>query len=523
MGVVGALMQMGPAAVEPLLPLLKHEDPKLRCLAAGLLSKIPDPRLVVPLMAALHDPEAGVVQCAASGLVLLDDPRAAAPLAALLKDPMSLRLQQRGGADPAKAEPSPSTPAANSIKAATLLRWLDDASQPGWQPIAVWLCGRLGVTQAADRVFGFLTQAGPDQLLVAQALVRLKDPRGTGPLLESVRHAAAELDRPSLEETLAAPVPIGQAKPGGAAPPVEAAKSPVAGEEDTKASTPTERTGNVEDLEWEMARGMETLASLGPPAFDPLVGALKDQQPRMRVFAANTLGQLGDPRAVAALAAALKDPDERVRTAAEEALRRQKARTDAAFESQQRNAGAEALLPTLQDGPEDPAPVASAEASPQDAGQPSDPLKTQCQQNLRELYAGIEAYKKIHGDIPNWLSDLVPQHVSRTNVFVCPTQIDTIATYPGLEDPRIRTSYTYDFCSREVPNTVWGGSRATMKDWKNRQRKLYGDAVPMIRCTHHDRVLNISYGGELFESSVSWEGDERFQKLSAGKEQGPGP
>ena len=60
-----------------------------------------------------------------------------------------------------------------------------------------------------------------------------------------------------------------------------------------------------------------------------------------------------------------------------------------------------------------------------------------------------------------------------------------------------------------------------MKDWKNRQRKIYGDAVPMIRCTHHDRVLNISYGGELFESSVTWESDDRFLQLGKGLEERP--
>ena len=191
-------------------------------------------------------------------------------------------------------------------------------------------------------------------------------------------------------------------------------------------------------------------------------------------------------------------------------------------ESRPREASAEAPLPTVIYGPDEPMAPATMETSPQDTTQAADPLKRQCQQNLRELYAGIKAYEKSHGDIPNWLSDLVPQYIANTNMLICPTQTDTITTYAGLEDPRLKTSYTYDFCAREVPDTVWGGSRATMKDWKNRQRKLYGDAVPMIRCIHHDRVLNISYGGEVFESSLSWEGDERFQKLSDGRQERPG-
>ena len=160
---------------------------------------------------------------------------------------------------------------------------------------------------------------------------------------------------------------------------------------------------------------------------------------------------------------------------------------------------------------------------PQDAKLPSDQVeKNQCQLNLRKMFAAVKAYQKVHGDTPDWLSDLVPTYLADTNILVCPAARRTsVRTYPGLEDPRIPTSYTYDFCARQVPSTVWGGAPVTMKDWKNRQRKIYGEALPMIRCTHHDRVLNISYGGELFESSVSWESDDRFLQLGKGLEERP--
>ena len=159
----------------------------------------------------------------------------------------------------------------------------------------------------------------------------------------------------------------------------------------------------------------------------------------------------------------------------------------------------------------------------QDAKLPLDQVeKSQCQLDLRELFAAVKAYQKVHGDTPDWLSDLVPTYLADTNILVCPAARRTsVRTYPGLEDPRIPTSYTYDFCARKVPNTVWGGAPVTMKDWKNRQRRIYGDALPMIRCTHHDRVLNVSYGGELFESSVSWESDDRFLELAKGLEERP--
>ena len=166
---------------------------------------------------------------------------------------------------------------------------------------------------------------------------------------------------------------------------------------------------------------------------------------------------------------------------------------------------------------------ASDKAAHQDGKLADDQMEqSQCRQNLKMIYTAVRAYQKVYQDTPAWLSNLVPVYLANTNILVCPAARRTnVRTYPGLEDPLITTSYTYDFCAREVPNTVWGGAPATMKDWKNRQRKLYGDAVPMIRCIHHDRVLNISYGGELFESSVTWESDARFIKLSRDKEPGP--
>jgi len=525
MFVVGSLMQMGAAAMEPLISRLKDGDPKVRCLAAQMLSEIPDRRLVEPLIGVLQDSEPEVVQSAARGLVFLDDPRAAGSLVALLQDPKSPSVKPKHAPGQTQATTAARATKTNSIKVATLLRRLDDSSQPARQEIAAWLSGRLGAKQACDHLFALLAKPTSDSFVVAQALVRLRDPRGIDPLMQAVREAATEMDRPSLEKSMAAPAPVSAAKPGVTPTPLGAANMPTAvkqGAEAAAESLQPPRSKTLEHLDWTMDRGAEALASLSAPAFEPLLQTLKDQQPRMRVFAANTLGRLSDPRAVGPLTAALKDPDERVRSAAEAAVRQTPSRPDTQRESQQRDASATVPLPKLLDGPEEPEVMVVIEASPPDNEPSADSLKRQCQQNLRELYAGIKVYQKSHRDLPDWLSDLVPEHISKTNIFVCPTQTETITTYPGLEDPRIKTSYTYDFCARAIPNTVWGGSPVTMKDWKNRQRKLYGDAVPMIRCTHHDRVLNVSYGGELFESSVSWENDERFLKLSSGREQGPG-
>ena len=270
---------------------------------------------------------------------------------------------------------------------------------------------------ACDPLFALLAKAPCDPLLLAQALVRLKDPRGIDPLLKAVSRAATELDLPSLMDSMAAPPPTVAAKPGATESVPEVSTQPATapqGAEPADASMPEPRTESVESLEWTMARGFEALVSLGPLAFEPLVQSLGDGNARLRVFAANGLGRLGDPRAVAPLTAALKDPDERVRSAAEEALRRVQAPPGAQPESQPREASPEAALPTVIYGPDEPMAPATMETSPQDTTQPADPLKRQCQQNLRELYAGIKAYEKSHGDIPNWLSDLVPQYIANT-------------------------------------------------------------------------------------------------------------
>ncbi len=53
----------------------------------------------------------------------------------------------------------------------------------------------------------------------------------------------------------------------------------------------------------------EALAALGPAALPALLPALGDPDPRLRMWAAYTLGVLGDPGAVPALIAALDDDD----------------------------------------------------------------------------------------------------------------------------------------------------------------------------------------------------------------------
>lgn len=64
------------------------------------------------------------------------------------------------------------------------------------------------------------------------------------------------------------------------------------------------------------------LAALGPAALAPLLSALDDPDPRLRMWAAYTLGMIGDAGAVPALMQALEDTDPGVAKWAAAALRR---------------------------------------------------------------------------------------------------------------------------------------------------------------------------------------------------------
>ena len=64
------------------------------------------------------------------------------------------------------------------------------------------------------------------------------------------------------------------------------------------------------------------LAALGPDALVPLLSALDDPDPRLRMWAAYTLGMIGDAGAVPALMQALEDTDPGVAKWAAAALRR---------------------------------------------------------------------------------------------------------------------------------------------------------------------------------------------------------
>ncbi len=145
-----------------------------------------------------------------------------------------------------------------------------------------------------------------------------------------------------------------------------------------------------------------------------------------------------------------------------------------------------------------------AAAAKTDYGTPAE--KEQCSQNLRRIHEAIQAYRKDQHEVPNWLSDLVPKYLEDLNCLTCPVsrrtgQLDTL----GLSDPKLAISYAYQFGDQPIPASFSGGSKRTMREWKRAQMGIVGDIVPIVRCRHHLPQLNLSFGGQVFESPPGWE------------------
>lgn len=129
-----------------------------------------------------------------------------------------------------------------------------------------------------------------------------------------------------------------------------------------------------------------------------------------------------------------------------------------------------------------------------------------CTRNLKIIYDAIQAYQYDHKDLPNWLSDLVPDYISDPNVLICPVCRRTGRTeMPPLADPKVACSYVFEFSPAPVGSALAGGVRHTRREWKRRQMGLVGSAVPMVRCRNHNPYLNLGFNGTVYGSPPQWE------------------
>ena len=129
-----------------------------------------------------------------------------------------------------------------------------------------------------------------------------------------------------------------------------------------------------------------------------------------------------------------------------------------------------------------------------------------CVRNLKVIYDAIQAYQYDHKDLPNWLSDLVPDYLNDPNVLICPVCRRTGRTEaPPLADPKLACSYLYEFSPVPVGKVQPGDPVHTRREWKRRQMGLVGSGVPIVRCRHHNPILNLAFNGTVYESPPQWE------------------
>lgn len=136
----------------------------------------------------------------------------------------------------------------------------------------------------------------------------------------------------------------------------------------------------------------------------------------------------------------------------------------------------------------------------------AEPQKAACNKNLQKIYKAIQAYRADHKDLPNWMSELVPQYIEDKTLFICPSVKESGQPVTmGIIDPNLKSSYIYEFCAQPIPGEIWGGDTMTMRDWKRLQMAMVGGDVPMLRCHNHDKALNIGFNGRAYESDTTWE------------------
>lgn len=135
-----------------------------------------------------------------------------------------------------------------------------------------------------------------------------------------------------------------------------------------------------------------------------------------------------------------------------------------------------------------------------------------CRTNLDQIGQAILAYRKAQQTLPDRLSDLLHGYLANPEVLSCPTskRIGVTSydragyTHSEINDPA--TTYLYEFRTNRIPTQIGGGSRRSMREWKQLQMGLLGSDVPIVRCFKmHDPYLNLPFAGRVFESEQNWE------------------
>jgi len=269
----GALVRIGPAAVEPLIEALKDDNPCVRWRAARALGRIGDARSVEPLLAALERDE-GDDKCqnlggslrsyATEALGVMGNVASASLVTALGHNDPAVRagvaralglMRHPQGVDP-------------------LVTALKDGNATVRQSAAFALRD-IGDARAVEPLMSALTDPNPSvKMAAANALHDMPDQRSLESLFTALR------DEDSLVRQQACRA-LGKIRDARAIEPL----SRVLADKDSAARE----------------KAVRALGSMGDGAFEPIAAALKDRDYEVRIAAVYALGELDDPRVLPAL------------------------------------------------------------------------------------------------------------------------------------------------------------------------------------------------------------------------------
>jgi HEAT repeat protein len=203
---------------------------------------------------------------------------------------------------------------------------LDD-TDPQVRQWAALTVAKMGDRRGLEPAIAALKDQNPEvRRMAAGALGKLGDPSAVAPLIDALKH------RDFVTRDMAANA-LGQLGDERAIEPLWAALKTKEGRVRSSAAAALAGLGDAQavvpllqvlkDPNYNPPHGpvLEgVLMQIGPPAVEPLIAALKDENRKVRYTAAFVLGWLGDPRAVEPLKAALDDEDQIVRDAATAAI-----------------------------------------------------------------------------------------------------------------------------------------------------------------------------------------------------------
>ncbi len=117
---------------------------------------------------------------------------------------------------------------------------------------------------------------------------------------------------------------------------------------------------------------------------------------------------------------------------------------------------------------------------------------------MLQIWRAIMDYKKAKGQLPDYLSDLVPEFLPEKEVLISPVEN---AYFRGATDPKLKTTYSYEFSVEP-----YGQGGLPFRSVKEAQMKEFGPVVPILRCFAHGKVvMNVSFAGDYYESQLFWE------------------